>query len=272
MMKSTPMTFRGAPCIQLEHAGSRALVALHGAQLLSFVDAAGQERLFLGERAEFGPGKAIRGGIPVIFPQFSDRGPWRRHGFARITTWDFAGIEADTALFTLRGEATDGWPHAYALRLLVGFDPTQLHITLEVHNTGNTAFAFSAALHAYLRVSDLAAVALHGLGEHAYQDNSAHAAERPGVAGPLRFEAGVDRVYEAVEAPLVLHDGTAELRIEKRGFADFVVWNPGATGAAGIGDLATGEYRQFVCVEAGQVRHAVQLAPGARWCGSERIG
>ena len=42
------------------------------------------------KNAIFNNKKAIRGGIPVVFPQF---GPWDlgpQHGFARITKWEVA--------------------------------------------------------------------------------------------------------------------------------------------------------------------------------------
>ena len=37
---------------------------------------------------ELGAGsQAVRGGIPVLFPQFADRGPLKKHGFARDLPW-----------------------------------------------------------------------------------------------------------------------------------------------------------------------------------------
>ena len=46
--------------------------------------------------------KAIRGGIPVVFPNF---GPWKlgpQHGFARISTWDVAEKDEDFVILTLK--------------------------------------------------------------------------------------------------------------------------------------------------------------------------
>src|SRR5512146_3353582 len=63
--------------------GAQAEVYLHGAQVTSWKAADGLERLFLSERSDFLPGSAIRGGVPVIFPQFNELGPLIKHGFAR---------------------------------------------------------------------------------------------------------------------------------------------------------------------------------------------
>ncbi|XP_006823154.1 uncharacterized protein LOC102810077, partial [Saccoglossus kowalevskii] len=61
-------------------------VHLHGATVLSW-QCCGQEWLFVSKQAVYDNKKAIRGGIPVVFPNF---GPWDlgpQHGFARISRW-----------------------------------------------------------------------------------------------------------------------------------------------------------------------------------------
>ena len=67
-MQAEPTTFRDTPCIRLHSDGASALVALHGAHVLSWIPADGRERLFLSERATFDGQAAIRGGIPLVFP------------------------------------------------------------------------------------------------------------------------------------------------------------------------------------------------------------
>ena len=70
-LQAETTTFNHLPCARLSNAeGATALVALHGAHVLSWIPADGRERLFLGERAIYAEGAAIRGGVPVIFPQF----------------------------------------------------------------------------------------------------------------------------------------------------------------------------------------------------------
>lgn len=271
-MDARTIEYRGTPCIEIEREGSRAIVALHGAQVLSWIAADGRQRLFLGERAEFGPGKAIRGGIPVIFPQFAARGPWRRHGFARITPWQFDGVVADAAHFTLEVQASAEWPHACALSLAVELQSRRLCVRLCVTNTGATPFEFTAALHSYLRVSALESAALHGLEHCDFVDSAANATPCSATRAPIRFDREVDHIYGDVQAPLTLRDGVHQIAIAQNGFSDVVVWNPGAALAATITDLAPDEYRRFVCVEAAHVLQPCALEPGMHWQGWQTLG
>ena len=266
--------------------GSSLQVALHGGQPLSWI-CRGRERLYLSPRARFAPGQAIRGGVPVIFPQFSDRGPGPRHGFARVRAWTHVSEgpagegpagegPASEGHFLLRGDpATHAlWPHDFEAELSVALGADTLVIALRVRNTGNSALAFTAALHTYLAVDDLAELRLQGLGGRAYQDAARGGAAALQHESELRFDGGeLDRLYPgtAPDTDLRLIDGAHALRIDAEGFADTVVWNPGAALAAGIADLGPGEERHFVCVEAAAVATPIALAAGAQWCGRQTL-
>ena len=268
-----PIDHRGTPCLRFRSDGASALVAMHGAQVLSWIPADGRERLFLGERAQFGTGDAIRGGIPVIFPQFGERGALRKHGFARLLDWTFEGIADDMATFTLHdGPATAEWPHAFACRLSLRLSATQLALALEVENRGKAAFAFTTALHTYLRVDDIAHAWVEGLQGCDYEDSTNGGTLHRQHDFAVAFDGETDRIYNDVVAPLALIDGDRPLAIEHDGFGDTVIWNPGEHLAARIGDLAPGQYRTFACVEAGQVLQPVVLAPGERWRGGQTLG
>ena len=273
-MHAEPVSFRDMPCIRIQADGASALVALHGAQVLSWIPADGRERLFLSERAVFDGRAAIRGGIPVIFPQFSDRGLLPKHGFARTSTWTFAGIEAGDAVFALAadGERFPGWPHPFAARLRIGLAAGRLSVALEVQNTGAAAFAFTAALHTYLRVADIAGAAIEGLQGCDFEDSAAGGTLHRQHDYDVGFDRETDRIYNDVVAPLALVDGDRRLDIEQDGFGDAVVWNPGEHLCARIADLAPDDWRRFVCIEAGQVLAPVVLGPGERWSGEQRLG
>jgi len=272
-LQHAPIQFRGTPCVRLDQDGATALVALHGGQLLSWIPADGRERLFLAERADFAAGAAIRGGVPVIFPQFGERGALLKHGFARALDWSFRGVAGDAAVFELHdGPATADWPHAFACRLSIALTGTTLTATLAIENRGDSTFAFTAALHTYLRIDDLARVTLEGLQGCDYEDSANGGTLHREDHHALVFDGEIDRIYGDVVAPLTLADGAHRLIIEQDGFPDTIVWNPGEHLAARIGDLAPDEYRSFVCVEAGQVLQPAVLMPGQGWHGSQSLG
>ena len=58
-------TFAGQPALAL-HApdGARATVLLHGAHLVSWVPAGGEEHLYLSPTAKYGNDSSVRGGVP----------------------------------------------------------------------------------------------------------------------------------------------------------------------------------------------------------------
>lgn len=118
---------------------------------------------------------------------------------------------------------------------------------------------------------DVTQTSLDGLQGLEYQGNTADSGMQRDLDESLRFSTALDRLYGKVAAPLRLHDGPDHLLIGQRGFADVVVWNPGAEGSARIDDLDIDEARRFICVEAAQVIEPVELAAGARWRAAQRL-
>ena len=62
--------FDGQPAVHLRSpAGAQATVLLHGAHVVSWIPALGEEQLYLSPTSALGGTAAVRGGVPVIFPQ-----------------------------------------------------------------------------------------------------------------------------------------------------------------------------------------------------------
>jgi glucose-6-phosphate 1-epimerase len=245
--------------------GARAEVRRHGAHVTSWmVD--GAEQLYLSGRSALRDGAAIRGGVPIIFPQFSTFGPLPRHGFARTRAWDADG----PGRFRLRDDdATRAiWPHAFVATYAVDVADRVLRLALTIENTGPAPFEFTAALHTYLRVAELADVAIDGLASVRYRDQTAGGAERVDEA-PLRFAGEVDRIYLDVPGAVRLRDAARTVHVSAEGFPDVVVWNPGASLAETIADLDPDGWRRFVCIEAAAIARPVRLAPNASWTGRQ---
>ncbi|UUZ66967.1 hypothetical protein LP416_18265 [Polaromonas sp. P2-4] len=110
-----------------------------------------------------------RGGVPVLFPQFADRGPLLKHGFARTTLWtlvrESSSDQAHSVAFELAiapGQFAD-WPHAAHLALLAEVSQNGFCMSLQITNTGTSAFTWTGGLHPYFAVDDVQACTLAGL-------------------------------------------------------------------------------------------------------------
>ncbi|MEP6731980.1 MAG: D-hexose-6-phosphate mutarotase [bacterium] len=257
--------------------GSRAEVHIRGAHVSSWRPAPDEdERLFLSARAESSDAVALRGGIPVIFPQFAAEGPLPRHGFARTSLWQFVGEHreangAAAASFTLSDSAATRaiWPVAFHATLTVRVGGAQLSVQLVVENTDDKAFHFTTALHTYLRVHNVADAELSGLKGTHYRESGA-----PGVliaddAEAIHVVGEVDRVYVSAPRRLILRERARSLVIDKDGFPDVVIWNPGARAAAAMTDMEPGGERKMLCVEAAAVQRHISLGAGERWSGTQ---
>ena len=274
------LVFAGLPATELQlPGGDRVVVAHHGAHVLSWV-AGGRERLYLSPRSLMDGRAAIRGGIPVCFPQFNQRGPLAerlpKHGFARNLPWTAHApqLHADRAHLALalndNPSTRPWWDQAFEARLLIELAPGALQVELAVRNTDTKPLAFTGALHSYFAVSDVTQARLLGLAGRAEWDALT---DRHGTAAPeLRFAGEFDRVYSAAPQGYTLHDGPHALRIEQDpDWAQTVVWNPGADKCAALADMPADGWQHMLCVEAAQVYEPIRIAPGDFWQGAQRL-
>ena len=273
--------FQGLACQRLTlPCGDTVLVALQGAHVLSWVSQ-GRERLFLSPNNLWDGKSAIRGGVPVCFPQFNQRGTLPKHGFARNMVWSAGGVVADGDAahidFTLstNPDTLAIWQQAFVAVLRVAMTPSQLTLTLTVNNTElHNDLHFSGALHTYLAVDDTDLTELRGLGGRPEWDA---VADVHGLADEaLYFDGEFDRVYSwgesAAANPLHLQDGTSTLQIEQSpSWANSVVWNPGETKCAALADMPAQGFARMLCVEAAQVFDPLTIPAGGQWVGWQRL-
>jgi glucose-6-phosphate 1-epimerase len=258
--------------------GARAELFTHGAQVTSWLPAGGPERLFLSECSEFRSAVAIRGGIPVIFPQFAAFGPLSKHGFARTAEWTLVESRRDSdgsARATVRLAASDAtralWPHTFVLELTVTMGGDRLELALAVENLGAEPFDFTAALHTYLGVNDIDGVRVRGLDGVRFRDSAAGGVEHIEHESELAIAGEIDRIYLDAARAIDVCEAGRRTRATITGFRDVVLWNPGPTLGAALPDMEPGGYRRMLCVEAGAIGTAVRVLPGERWQGTQRL-
>ncbi|XP_054754519.2 uncharacterized protein LOC129260578 [Lytechinus pictus] len=259
---------------------SAATVQLHGATVTSLT-LNGCDRLFLSEKAVFNNKKAIRGGIPVIFPQF---GPWDKgaqHGFARITPWVLTDKQTDPkkevlCTFELEDnlETRSIWNHKFKVKYTVSLQKKNALFDFNVTNTGLEKFDFTCLLHTYFRVDDIANVSITGLNGLEYVDKIRGGATFTEDRELVTVDGNYDRVYKHTPNKHEIRntiDG-ATIVLEKNNFPDIVVWNPWAEKAKQMSDFGDDEYTKMICVEAGYVSTPVTLQPEQTFYASQTIG
>jgi glucose-6-phosphate 1-epimerase len=273
----------GMPRARVSGARADAEVYLQGGHLTRWQPHGTEPVLFLSRRAVYAPGKAIRGGVPLIFPWFGPHPTDRRapmHGFARSRPWRLvtSGPGVDGAVILELGLEDDettraAWPSPFSLRYRVSVGDV-LTLALEVVNVSPVPFTFEVALHTYLAVGDIQAVAIIGLEDTPYIDKvDAMTRKRHGTE-PLRLTGETDRVFLGTRARCVVADRALGRRliVDKAGSATTVVWNPWSAKAAEIADLEPDDWQRMVCVEtANAADDAVTLAAGARHATSATI-
>lgn len=256
--------------------GARAELYRQGAHLTQWHTARGDTGLFLSKQAQFQPGSAIRGGVPIIFPQFNAFGHGPRHGFARTKNWQLLPqLDQNECVLELRddSDSLDAWPHPFIAQFKVHLQDHSLGMQLQISNPGDAPCTFTVALHTYLAVKDAFQVELSGLANALYWDNNGtdflcRDLQKSTILAP---KSAIDRVYFDVGQGLTLQDQARKFTLEHKGFRDCVVWNPGAEGAASLSDLGDDEYRRMLCVEAAVIDRPVVLAPGESWQGSQTL-
>jgi glucose-6-phosphate 1-epimerase len=272
---------------ETEHGLIRAIITTHactaelylqGAHLTQWQPTGQKPVLFLSDRSAFTPGKAIRGGVPIIFPWFGARtatpenqrtdGP--SHGFARTSEWNlvFAAIAGDDLHLTLTLQPTDisralGYDH-FQLVYQLTLGP-ELRLQLTVANQSNTPLHFEEALHTYFTVGDAQQISIIGLSDTYYLDKTDEFKRKHQRETLLKLTGETDRPYLDTEATINLDDPVLNRRITvcKANSKTTVIWNPWSELTARLPDMAPNGWLTMTCIEtANAATNAITLAPG----------
>jgi len=253
--------------------GLKAEVYLFGATITSLKSPDFGELLYLSPKADFSGTKPLRGGIPLVFPQFSGLGPLPAHGFARTSIWtpkQSCLLENGEVQLTLSlssaGSSAALWPYQFEAELEITLG-SALKTTMRITNRGNPEFSFHNAFHTYFAVGDITAVQITPLGGLTYLDNTNKRAPNPEKRDIVSFSGETDRVYVRTPSSVVIRDEKLRrsITIEKSNLPDCVVWNPGAERCQAIKDLPPDAFKSFVCAEPANAVDAITLAGGQQW-------
>ncbi|KAK4238097.1 galactose mutarotase-like domain-containing protein [Achaetomium macrosporum] len=283
--------------------GERVEVLLYGATVISWKDAQGNEKLWLSEAAKLDGSKAVRGGIPVVFPVFGtapDHPQARdlpQHGFARTSRWEFLGKstsesmdgraanEATVKLDFGLSSAAQGldpiapkhWPFKFNLIYSVTLSQKSLTTSIVATNDDSAPFECQVLMHTYLRVKDITSVEVHGLANAPYIDKVDNLAAKTQSDPTLTITGETDRVYTPQGDPTndpvtVVEAGKPRYAVARDNLSNVVVWNPWTDKAQGIADFAPKEgFRNMICVEPGAVGGWQSVEAGDAFEGAQTI-
>jgi glucose-6-phosphate 1-epimerase len=251
-------------------ADSSAELYLFGATLTSWCVPEFGELLFLSPTADLTGASAIRGGVPLVFPQFSKGdNALPSHGFARISHWSVLATtvsdEGDVSISLGLSDSESSravWPHAFAVELSVVLGKT-LCMKFRCTNKGDRAFQFHMAYHTYFRIDDISSSSISGLQGVRYLDSANHRVESTQEESALRISREIDRIYQQAPDFVSINSlaRSLSIRVHKERLSDIVVWNPWIDRSRAIADLEDNAYRSFVCVETGTVVNPTTIAP-----------
>ena len=253
-------------------------VYLYGGQVASWKNEKGEELLVMSSKAIFKPPTPIRGGIPILFPQYANTGPLPSHGYVRQRFWEIdtnppqlpsnSYYKAWVDLI-LRPSQDDLkiWPHKFEYRLRVHLGAEgDLTLTSRVKNTDVEPFNFTMALHPYFSVSDISEIQVDGLQNLNYLDQLKNRTRFTDHDKSITFKSQFDRIYLSTPNDIRIVDKKKQktIVVHKEGQVDAVVWNPWEKK---VEDLGTEDYRRFVTVESAAVEKPIIVNPGQEWKG-----
>lgn len=228
------------------------------------------EVMFLSKNAVLDGSIPIRGGVPLIFPQFGP-GKMRQHGFARRVKWSLLekeeGKDEAVAKFCLEPNdyTLEMWADVvFYLTFTVKLSGNKLLLDFNVKNTWENPFKFTCAFHTYFNC-DIDKVEVKGLKGCKYNDTLDEGKTKEEAGDFVKFGANVDRVYRNVTWPVTFNMSQNKTVSIESNVTDCVVWNPWSEKAKAMKDFQDDEYLRMVCVEPGNCIEGIELAVGENW-------
>lgn len=207
-----------------------------------------------------------RGGVPILFPQFADRGELTKHGFVRGIQWEMVSHDLNGLSEHLSYELNinpnnfGDWPHVANLRLDVVTEAKSITFSLTIKNHGEKSFSWTGGLHPYFKIENLLNVRIEGLKgckvENKYKFDQTHQLNQF-----LLFDGEPFESLFLSSSDLVIHENHKSLHLCSTGFSEWMIWNPGQSGVKDFLDIPENDWLKFICIEP-VIAHQPQLIEG----------
>jgi glucose-6-phosphate 1-epimerase len=264
--------------IEVDTPQATARVSLMGGQIISWHPKSQTDPvLWVSKLAQYIPGKAIRGGVPLCWPWFgahSTHSQLASHGFARILPWSVVSTSIDTnGVIDIKlklGEYCNyfelypsDWPKSVSLSAHYRIGEI-LEVSLITNNNTEHEIIFTEGLHTYFYVSDVVNARVLGLDGIVFVDLT-DGNKRRIQKGPITFEDEIGQIFIDCDKATSIEDRKLgrSIHVVCEGGNSIAVWNPGLKMASKMPDLGNEGWRTMVCVETSNaLGNAVRIVPG----------
>jgi glucose-6-phosphate 1-epimerase len=281
------------PHVRIADGEAHALISLYGATLISHKLGENDPDLFYVSE-KYVEGTAIRGGVPICWPQFANAAPgiFPKHGFVRRMSWTLDDEESSGTVAVLRLthasmiEQVERLPELEQA-LVRAMPPCDLVARFALEDAGRSisqevtvhclpdAHApvhFTLCFHSYFAANiepDSDHVYVEGLGPKttAIDKTNDCSESTPGDRVVIRGQE-VDSIYREASGPFTVHPGPNCVRTftvqKSSNMPEVIVWNIGSEKIGGMKDMKRGDHAKYLCVEPAIALEPDTIAPGEK--------
>lgn len=232
------------------------LIDSHGATVISAL-INDQELLFLSKKAIFDSHTPIRGGVPIVFPNFghSQNSNLPKHGFARISNWSLKKkwdkLENSGIILELRNNSftQQFWDYRFTLLYTIILNQSNFSTELTIQNQDQLSFEYQCLFHNYFKISNLSRLRVANLDYVSYLDQLT--GEKKNHSDEVVIDQEIDRIYEPTNNCVSILDETKIIRIKTDTKSEVVVWNPWEKKSRSLRDFEDDDFLSMICVEPG---------------------
>ena len=253
-------------------------IMLFGAHVTSW-KAGGKERLYLSSIAKFDGKAAIRGGVPLVFPQFGQPDKsMPQHGYGRISQWKYekeatkcTSSSAYVKFTLIREKGVSGWTRAsFNACFEVTLTAASMNMKLS-YTTPEELQTPDLLLHTYFAVPDITTFSVKGFKGCTFTDKLKPVTNKDEVENREECVIGeeVDRIMKGTETTaigdiLLMDNSKPFMKTTKATYVvntdnteaqtgvendKCVFWNAWINKSKKTGDLDDDAYKTYVCIE-----------------------
>lgn len=220
-----------------------------GANILNCV-IKGEKMFFLSKHAKLDNTIPIRGGIPLVFPNFGfSNNNLPKHGYLRNNKWNFVRSWSNEIEAGITFEFTkifDNFNYEYNLKYEIILNENSLKNNLSIHNNSKYPFTFDMLYHNYFKIN-LQDFKCNSFSNKKFYNQLNDKNEYD--YNLLKIDNEIDRIYDNINE-VIFYSNSNEIKLESN--SNFMVlWNPWIQKSKLLKDFGDEEFKNMVCFEPG---------------------